>query len=449
MTTLLPTVRMEGPAALRALAHAFAHAGDFDRFMAGLNAALDHSAAFGKTSIMLDRELADSAGDFPSGVLALPLAEGGKKLGTLRIGADGGSAQFGAQDLHLLSGLAEFLSAALSVSERLQANDRNRERLRFLLNQAPVGIASYGSDRRLVVANDLAIRWLGEVRPPFDDLEKDGGGFHLRAHGKLIYGEARHHPLSGGSEWLVVLHDLTPEQGRLLELIRRETYRALAQKGRFGFALIEAPDARVGVLRRLPELRAALALGETAGPYDAHRVGLVFSEVNSLAMRARLRRLRHVFEGLNGLRMGYAELGRHGATPETLLDAALQNAGPYDEVVRPSVLVHDKNPGVADTLAMMLGRSFHVVKSSEAALTRELLGRETFEGFVAELESRTGPDGAELMRYARSKLPGIRPFFLTARPMAHDWPAEEDAMIFEKPFDASAVTQAVKDKLAD
>ena len=72
-----------------------------------------------------------------------------------------------------------------------------------------------------------------------------------------------------------------------------------------------------------------------------------------------------------------------------------------------------------------------------------------FEGFVAELESRTGPDGAELMRYARAKLPGIRPFFLTARPMAHDWPAEADAVIFEKPFDAAAVTQAMKEKLAD
>ena len=147
-----------------------------------------------------------------------------------------------------------------------------------------------------------------------------------------------------------------------------------------------------------------------------------------------------------------SELGRNGATPEALLESALQRCGAYDEVVRPAVLVHDKNPGVADTLAMLLERDFRVVKSSESARTRELLKGDMFEGFMAELETSTGPDGAELMRYARSQLPGIRPFFLTARHATQDWPAEtgkEDSVVFEKPFDANTVTQTVKEKLAD
>jgi len=447
--TLLPTVRMEGPAALRALAQAFAQVGDFDRFLGGLQAALDASPEFARTTIVLNRALTEGAEAFPTGALTLPLAEGEQHFGTLQVGADRSGRPFGSADLHLLAGLADFLSAALTVADRLNRAEQNLERLRFLLNQAPVGIATYGADRRLIVANDHALRWLGETRPPFDELALGAGGFHLRSGGKLIYGEARNSLPPAGGDWLVVLHDLTPEQARLLELMRRETYRALAQRGKFGFALIEGPEMRTGVLRRLPELRAALALGETAGPYDAYRIGVVFSEINALALRARLRRLRHVFEGMAGLRVGYAELGRHGTTPEALLEAALRNAGSFDEVVRPSVLVHDKNPGVADSLALFLGRDFHVVKSSEVARTRELLGHEMFEGFVAELESRTGPDGAELMRYARAKLPGIRPFFLTARPMAHDWPTEADAVIFEKPFDAAAVTQAMKEKLAD
>jgi len=444
-----PTVQMDGPAALRALARAFAHLGDFDRFVAGLQTALDRSALFAQLRLTVDRGLADHAASFPGGVLTLPLGAADGPGGTLQAAP---GRQFGPEDLHLLAGLADFLSAALAASAQLRTAGQSRELLRFLLNQAPVGIAAYGADRQLLVANELARRWVGEAPLPFDDFEKGTGGFHLRAGGKLIYGEARRAGPPAEDSWIVVLHDLTADQARLLELMRRETYRALAQRGKFGFALVEGADMRQGVLRRLPEVRAALTLGETGGPYDAHRVGIVFSEVNGLALRARLRKLRHVFDGVEGLRVGYAELGRNGGTPEALLEAALQAAGPYDETVRPAVLVHDENPAVTDTLALLLGREFRVVQSSEPGRTRELLGHEMFEGFVAELESRTGPDGAELMRLARAQLPGIRPFFLTARHPSPDWSAETgkaDAVVFEKPFDAAAVTQTLRERLAD
>jgi hypothetical protein len=447
-----PTVEMDGPAALRALARALAHLGDFDRFVSGLQTALDRSALFAHTTLALDRALAEGGAAFPPGVMSLPLADGSRPFGTLQAAPGGENRQFGAEDLHLLAGLADFLSAALAASARLHEADQTRELMRFLLNQAPVGIAAYGADRQPLVANELARRWIGEASLPFDDMERGAGSFHLRAGGKLIYGEARRAGPAGGEAWLVVLHDLTSDQARLLDLLRGETYRALAQHGKFGFALVEGAEMSQGVLRRLPELRAALMLGETTGPYDAHRVGLVFSEVNGLALRARLRKLRHVFAGVDGLRVGYAELGRNGAAPEALLEAALRGTGPYDDTVRPAVLVHDENPAVTGALALLLGRDFRVVQSSGSARTRELLGREMFECFVAELESRTGPDGAELMRYARAQLPGIRPFFLTARHATQDWPGEtgkEDTVVFEKPFDVAAITKALREKLAD
>ena len=444
-------LKLNGPAALRTLARAFAHFSDFDRFVQGLQASLDQSEHFEKMTIQLDHALVDAPAHFSPGVLTLPLA-GETQFGTLQISPGGRHRQFGSEDLHLMAGLADFLSATLTQSLRLQEAEKSRELLRFLLNQAPVGVAAYGLDRRLMVANDLATRWIGDSALPFDDLEHGAGGFHLRASGKLIYGEARRTGAAADGVWLIVMHDLTTDQARLLELMRRETYRALAQRGKFGFALVEGADMKQGVLRRLPELRAALALGETSGPYDAHRIGLVFSEVSGLALRARLRKVRHVFEGDSGLRVGYAELGRNGTTPEALLEAALQRSGAYDEVVRASVLVHDENPAVGDTLALLLGRDFRVVKSSESTRTRELLGREMFEGFVTELESRTGPDGAELMSFARASQPGIRPFFMTARHATQDWlgeTAKEDTVVFEKPFDAALITQTIKDKLAD
>jgi len=453
MTLLAPsTVQMDGPAALRALARAFAHLGDFNRFVAGLQTALDRSALFGGTTLAIDRGLVEGAAGFPAGVMSLPLGGGAQQFGTLQAAPGGENRPFGAEDLHLLAGLADFLSAALAASAQLHAAGQSRELLRFLLNQAPVGIAAYGPDRQPLVANDLARRWIGEASLPFEEFENGAAGFHLRAGGKLIYGEARRAGVGVEAAWMIVLHDLTVDQARLLELMRRETYRALAQHGKFGFALVEGADMRQGVLRRLPELRAALTLGETTGPYDAHRVGLVFSEVNGLALRARLRKLRHVFAGVEGLRVGYAELGRNGTSPEALLEAALHMAAPYDDAVRPSVLVHDENPAVTDTLALLLGRDFRVVQSSAAARTRDLLEHGMFEGFVAELESRTGPDGAELMRIARAHLPGIRPFFLTARRAPQDWRGEtgkEDTVVFEKPFDVAAITQTLREKLAD
>ncbi|HVU17148.1 MAG TPA: hypothetical protein VHD32_09485 [Candidatus Didemnitutus sp.] len=451
MTLLAPnTITMDGPAALRALARAFAHLGDFDRFVAGLQAALDRSSLFARTTLAIDRGIAGER--FPAGTMSLPLGDGVHPGGHLQAVAGGENRQFGAEDLHLLAGLADFLSSALAASAQMQAAGQARELLRFLLNQAPVGLAAFNADRTPAVANDLARRWLGDAALPIEDFEKATGGFHLRAGGKLIYGEARRMPAPCEGLWMVALHDLTADQARLLELIRRETYRALAQKGKFGFALIEGTAMADGVLRRLPDLRAALTLGETGGPYDAHRLGIVFSEVNGLALRARLRKMRSVFAGVEGLRVGYAELGRGGSTPESLLEAALQASAPYDDAVRSAVLVHDENPAVTDTFALLLGRDFNVVKSSQAARTRELLERGMYEGFVAELESRNGPDGAELMKFARAKLPGIRPFFLTARHPALDGKGEtgkEDAVVIEKPFDVSAVTQIVREKLAD
>lgn len=438
-------VNMNGPAALRALARAFAHLGDFDRFVAGLQAALDTSSFFERTTIQLDRTMAEGAPHFSPGALALPLAGDGAAFGTLQVAPGGEHRQFDAADLHLMAGLADFLSVALTQALHAQDAARAKELFRFLLNQAPVGIAAYAADRRMIVANDLAARWLAEGPPPFDDLERGAGGFHLRTGGKLIYGEARRAGAAG--DWIVVLHDLTADQIRLLERMKRDAYRALAEGGSLGFALVESAQLGDGVLRRLPGLQAALRPGEAAGPYDAHRVGLVLPGLGGVALRARLRELKAVFAGAPGLRAGYAELGRDGRVPEGLLEAALQRYGDYDALLRPALLVQDGDPAVAEMFSLVLGGELRVVTSASAERTRDLLEREVFELLAVELEPRSGPGGAELVAAACARQPGLKPLFTTIGAPVQPLPAGSVAV--EKPFDAEALRALVRARLAE
>jgi PAS domain-containing protein len=443
---------LSGPAAVRALARAFSEFHEFDRFVQGLQGALNQSDHFDHLTINMDRGVAEGARGFAAGNLTMPLGGNHGQFGSLQVAPLAPPRQFGPEDLHLMAGLADFLSVALTQALLFQDLSRSRELLRFLLNQAPVGIAALGPDRRVLVANDLAMRWLAEVTVPFEELLKNPGGFHLRANGKLIFGEARRRADDASGSWIVVLHDLTPEQGRLLELVQRETYRALVDRRRFSLALIERAGAGDGILQRLPALRAALLPGETAGPYDAHRLALAFCDRDGIALRARLRKLRTVFGEAANLRLGYAELGRDGRTPEALLAAALQRHGNFDEILRPALLVYDGNRAVADTLAMVLGKEFKVVKSSSPERTRELLGQEHFEGFLTELELGGGVSGFDLARHAREKQPGIRQFITTVQRAPYGLPAgmldAAEATVIEKPFDVTQLTDAVRAKLA-
>jgi PAS domain-containing protein len=252
------TQTLPGPLALRAFARAFAQFEHFDRFVAALGSALPAASGFESIRIVLDRGLVEAAERFSPGTLALPLTGEGSALGTLEVGTAAERRPFGAEDLHLLTGFADFLGAVLLQAQRRQDAVRARELLRLLLNQAPVGIAAYGPDRRPIVANELAVRWLGGAALPFDEIEAGGDSFYLRTEGKLVAGEARRVDDAADGAWMIVLHDLTPEQGRLLDGLQREIYRAIAVNAPCSVVLLEAPDLREGTLRRLAALRARL-----------------------------------------------------------------------------------------------------------------------------------------------------------------------------------------------
>ena len=88
--------------------------------------------------------------------------------------------------------------AVLTQAQRLQDAGRGRELLRLLLNQAPVGIAAYGADRRPIVANELAVRWLGRAQKRFESLG-DPVDLHDRTGGSGL-DQMRRGPQVGGRD---------------------------------------------------------------------------------------------------------------------------------------------------------------------------------------------------------------------------------------------------------
>lgn len=456
-----PAPRLSGATALRALAAAFGHLQDFERFVGGLQVALNQAEWFGSVTL----QAGSGQGDLPlfaGGELTLPLNGGRTPHGVLRVGNRGEIRTFGAEDLHLLAGLAEFLAAVLDRAREWREAERHRQMLGFLLNQAPVGIVAFDEQHRVAAGNDLARRWLGGSEDLWtallaalpEEMRANGHpsptGFHLRVDGRLVFGELRK---AGGLEgaggvFVAVMTDLTPEQARLFDALRRETYRCQLRRLRLSFGLLESPRIAGGLLQLLPGLRASLPATVVSGPYDANRVGLVFPECGRHAAVAQLRRLKPVL-GEALVRAGVAELDRDAQEPEALIETALRGLAPLAEALRPALLLHDDNPAVNDALALVLGRDFDVVKSTDVERTRQLLDGRPFDAFITEVELRAA-SGLDMARQARELQPGIQTFFTTVSELpraAADDPAFAGAVVFQKPFNVLALARTLKEKL--
>ena len=453
---------LPGPAALHALAAAFAHLQDFDGFVGGLQAALNQAEWFGRVAL----ELADRPGageaQFVIGEMILPLQGAADAHGVLRVAGREEPRCFGPEDLHLLAGLADFLAAVLDRAREWREVERRRQLLGLLLNQAPVGILAFDERHRVTAGNDLARRWLAGGDDPWSALQaalpeevRSGAPavracFHLRVDGRLVFGELRTTAATKDAAGVsvVVMTDLSPEQARLLDALRRETYRCQWRRLPLCLALLDSPRIAGGLLQQLPALRAALPAAVTAGPYDANRVGLVFPESRRMAAAAQLRRLQPLLADAS-VRAGLAELGREGGEPETLLEAALAGLRPLGDAVRPALLLHDDSPSVNEALAYVLGRDFEVVMSTSVEHTRQLLRTRAFDALITEIELRDA-SGLDLARHATELQPGIRPFFTTVSEMPAAAKGDArlaDALVFQKPFDMRALARAVREKL--
>lgn len=445
---------LPGPAALRSLARAFSHIGDFRAFAGMLETSLGKAAFFERAEILLTDGAAPPPDGFTGGQITLPIAGADALHGALKISSPGRA--FGPEDLHLMASLAGVLAALFDHAKRHGEAGRNLEVLTLLLNLAPVGMVALDEEGRVAAGNDLALRWLGAAdaaslakRLSPEELGADwrsARSFHIQRDGRLLYAEVRAYSAGKGDAPVhgLVLADLGAEQTRLTDALQRELYHARWLKKPLVFVTLETGEVRDGVLQALPGLREVLQGGEAAGPLDAFQAGLVLSGLDMSGALARLRALRDRLPA-GGLRLGLAAADEGDAA--AVLTASRAALRPAEEALKRTLLLHDDYPAVNDMLEMVLGRRFHIVKSTRVADTQELLRSRPFDGIFTEVELRNGESGIELARFAKQVQPRIRPYFTTvahAERLSGLAPELADHVVLRKPFDLERLEQVVR-----
>lgn len=449
---------MAGPAALRALAKAFAHIADFRPFVDMLEVSLGKAAFFERAEISLTEGEAPPPEGFTSGQFTLPITGADSLHGALKVASPG--RVFGPEDLHLMASLASLLAAVLDHAKRHGEVRRNLDILNFVMNLAPIGMVALDGDGRVLAGNDTVCRWLqadsaadlGERLAPavLGSDWRTTPAFHFQTGGRLFYAEARSRGANadGTDVYALVLADLGGEQARLIDGLQRELYRCRWQRRPLAFALVQGPTVADGVLRSLPALREALRPGESAGPHDAHHLGLVFPELDASSVLARLRELKAHWPN-DAVKIGVAQSGEGDASE--MIAAARQTLRPTGDALRRTLLLHDDYPAVNDMIELVLGGRFHIVKCTRIAEAHELLRTRPFDGIFTELELRNGESGIELAKFAKQLQPAIRPYFTTVthtEKLAGLDAELADHVVLRKPFDIARLDEAVRATLA-
>jgi PAS domain-containing protein len=416
-----------------------------------LEASLGKAAFFERAEIVLTDGGQPAPESFASGQFTLPITGAEEIHGVLKVASPG--RVFGPQDLHLMASLAGVLAAVLDHARKHGEAKRNLDVLNFLLNLAPVGMVALDGQGRVLAANDAARRWLGvetngalaaRLAPEVIGADwRTARAFHFQAGGRLLYAEARAHGSPATAHGLV-LADVSAEQARLTDGLQRELYRGRWLAKPLVFALVESGKANAGLMTALPGLGEAMKDGETVGVLDAFHLGIVLPGMEAPAALARLRELRAHWPA-DGVRLGWAAGGK--ADAEALIAEARAALKPQDDVLRPTLLLHDDYPAVNDMIEMVLGRRYHIVKSTRIAETQELLRTRPFDGIFTEVELRNGASGIELAKFAKRLQPGIRPYFTTVSHSEKLPGLDEelgDHVVLRKPFDVARLDEMVR-----
>ena len=395
---------LAAPVALRKLARALGEIDSLQAFTRALESTLRATGWVGSAEVQWKGPEA-GAEDFAAARFALPLAGPSGVRGVLRTTLPESSDKIGAGDLHLLSALAAVLASAMDHAVRHGEMRQQLELLGFLMDLAPVGLLAF-DDRGAAVGNKLARRWLGSqgeggaamverMRPEVLGVDwRNEDTFHFRTEGRLLAGEVRSFARSGAeaaATHCLVLTDLSAEQGRTLDALQRELYRAKWLRRRLDFLMLEMKAPFGAMPRRLQDIRETLRPDEIAGPYDAARIAVILPRGDVSHVRQRIRS----WNGILPADVKLAHIEANSERAEEVIGQALGAMKPLRETAKFSLLLFDEYPAVNDMIEMVLGSSYRVVKCSRPDDAITQLQSSEFDGFITNWEGTEGRSAVE------------------------------------------------------
>ncbi len=438
---------------LRDFARAVRHIHDLRTFLEIFQVGLESTGICARAEF--SAEAADGADHRPNafgaGRLSLPVVAEGRVAAIAQVTPPADKQHFGPEDLQLLAGLSELLGAAIELAYQIQRQDRVLEALKAVLNFAPVGICAFDEQGRVAAANTLARGWLALAEG--DSLAsalpagtswnevRQGGSFHLRVSGRLLFCETRPHP--DQRIGALVITDLTPEQGRLLDALNREVYRGNHLGRAMHFVLLERAQPMGALLSAMPVIRETMGRAAIVGPYDAARIGLIFPESTWSTVIRQLRRVAPALAPAE-VRIGRAGLRSFTESPEQVIETALSAPDTLATVLRPRILVHDEYRGVGEALQLVFGPACDVTGSTDMVEAQRLVQEQHFDAVLADLNAAGG--GQDLVARARARNRHVRAFFLSSTlpgALSGRMGTAADGPVFSKPFNVEAVRDRI------
>jgi hypothetical protein len=256
---------------------------------------------------------------------------------------------------------------------------------------------------------------------------------------------------AGGVATVALVFDLGRQSREFLDVVARETYRALWLRQPLSLAVISAPAAATGLHRLADAIRARLAIvTATVGPLEADTMAVLAPGTNSAVLRTLIRSVSGLLD-IPQLQLGLAELEPAHRSPENFVTAAVNALEPVERWRRPSLLLCDTSPSVTEALHVALRTECDAVRCHDRDLGWRLLGERAFDAIFAKIELDEWDRDLGFLVHALELQPGMRPFVMTDAPGLYSatlptLPA--GTPVFRKPFQVAAVRNAVREQLA-
>lgn len=398
---------------------------------------------------------------FSPAALTLPLRTGSMVTGALRQRLDG--PPLDADRLHMLGAVAELLGAILEQAAQAAAARQARALLDVMIEHMPFGVACFSPAGDVLAAN-AAVRGfsggregLASLLLPANATPSPGEvarAVHVARAGERVALVQLHGGggATTGAGTVALVFDLGRQSREFLDVVARETYRALWLHQPLSLAVLSAPATAAAALHRLADtIRERLALvTAVVGPLEADTMA-VLAPGTSIAMLRTLIRSVTGLADIPQLQLGLAELEPAHRSPENFITAAVSALAPLERWRRPTLLLCDTSPSVTEALHVALRTECDAVRCHDRELGWRLLGERAFDAIFAKIELDEWDRDLGFLVHALELQPGMRPFVMTDAPGLYSatlstLPA--GTPVFRKPFQVSAVRNAVREQLA-